>query len=155
VTLPLQTDPPIRLLAAFQDSYPSANPDLIMQAPGREMWVIASFNVSNQYSIAAPDMGGCTTFSHQSAKNKRTVMNRPLPSWARYSAGVIVALGNAGLYVSGVEAAIAGEEPSGPRYEYALGITVAALWHHLNELPYTTASLIEIIDRVRREYVEI
>jgi hypothetical protein len=35
-----------------------------------------------------------------------------------------------------------------------MGMTMAALWHHLSGRPYTADSLLEIVERVRRDYVE-
>src|SRR3990172_3911763 len=37
----LDINPPLRLLAAFQDTYPDQTPKRIVQAPGRDMWLAA------------------------------------------------------------------------------------------------------------------
>jgi galactokinase len=152
--LPLQSDPPIRLLAVFYEHFSLDNPAIVVQAPDRDMWVVAAVNDSREVTLVAPDLNGQTTFSYQSAKRHQTVRNRPLPGWARYPAGVVVALGNAGLDTGGVFAVIAGEEPHGPRYLYSLGLVMAALAHHLAAQPYDAQMLAEIVERARRDYVE-
>ncbi len=153
-TLNTNINPPLRLLVAFQQSYPSQEPEWIVQAPGREMWVAANITSSDKFTIVAPDLDARTKFDRRAAKSRRTFTNRPLPRWARYPAGVIITLYAEGMDTPGMEAIVAGEEPPGPRYDYALGMAFAALWHQFNQRPYTTDSLIELVDRVQREYVE-
>jgi galactokinase len=148
------TDPPLRLLVNFQQIFPDVAPEWIVQAPGREMWAAAALHQRNQFTLIAPDLEGETTFSLRSAKARRTVMNRPLPDWARYPAAVVVALCHSGLDVAGLDAIIVGEEPPGPRYHYGLGIAIAALWHELHGRTYTADSLLAIVEQVRRDYIE-
>ncbi len=147
-------DPPMRLFLAFQQSYPDAAPEWIMQAPGRDMWVAAAAQPGDQIMLALADDELRTTFSFRSAKLKQTVMQRPLPTWARYPAGVIVALREAGLESGGLCVVLAGDEPPGPRHDHALGVALAALWHELCGQPYSAESLLEIVEQVRRKYVE-
>lgn len=148
------TDPPLRLLVAFHQTFPDVSPEWIAQAPGREMWVAAVPHQRNQFTVIVPDLEGETTFSLRSAKARRTVLNRPLPDWARFPAGVMVALSHNGLDSTGLDAIIVGEEPAGPRYHYGLGMAVAALLHELHTRPYSAEDLIGMVEQVRREYVE-
>jgi galactokinase len=148
------TNPPLRLLAAFQSNFSTATPQHILQSPGREMWIAASICDGETYTIVTPDLDGRVVFNWRTAKMKRTVTNRPLPSWARYPAGAIVILGAEGFEIPGLNAVIVGEEPLGPRYDYALGMAIATFWHAFHNHPYTTDSLVEIVDRVRRDYLE-
>lgn len=130
-------------------------PDYVVQAPGRDMWIAARVCNSQEFAIHAPDIrGGRTVFSSRSAKLKRTVLNRPLPRWARYPAGVVVALYSSGFDQTGFDAVIAGEEPEGPRYDHAMGTVIAALLYTLHDRPYTAERVLEIVERVRREYIE-
>ena len=147
-------DPPMRLLLSFQEHFPALSPDWILKAPGRDMWIAAAFVEQPSFTIASADLDASTTFSYRSAKTRMTVLNRPLPTWARYPAGVLLSLRDAGLETTGLQAALAGEEPSGPRYEHSLGITVAALWYQVHQLPCTSDDLVELVEQVRREYVE-
>ena len=154
MALPAQNmNPPLRLLAAFQERYPSLTPSYVIQAPGREMWVAASIEQAEAFSIHVLDTGAHTTFNRRTAKVFRTLLKRPLPRWARYPAGVILALSDAGLDVDGVSAVIVGEESRGPRYDYALGMTIAALVYTVNDQPFDTDDLLEIMDKVRKDYV--
>lgn len=145
-------DPPIRLLAKFGQAFPASSPQLIMQAPGREMWAAASFNGSANVTVCTADGDGITTFNYQSAKLKQTVHRRPLPNWARYIAGVSVLLDVPEM--PGINVAVCGDEPSGPRYDHSLAILFAALWYEINMTEGDPDALLEIAERVRREYIE-
>ena len=148
-------DPPMRLLMAFQQHFPALSPDWILQAPGRDMWIAAAFIDQPSFTIGSADLDARTTFNYRSAKTRTTVFNRPLPGWARYPAGVLLALRDEGMETTGLQAMLAGSEPPGPRYEHALGIAVAALWHEVHQQPTTPDELVDLVERVRREYVEI
>ncbi len=150
-TLP---NPPLRLLAAFQLTYPSQRANWIIDAPDRDMWVGASVYDSGQFSVTVPDLEATTTFRVKSARIKRTADNTPLPTWALYLAGVAVILSNAGLSCPGADMVLAGEEPSGPRYEYSMGMAFAALWYQYNARPFDQSILIEVMERVRRDYID-
>ncbi len=149
----INNDPPLRLLAAFQQAYPHLSPDYLIQAPGREMWVAAAPGSDSTFNIHAPDMDGRTAFSWRTAKFKRTTLNRPLPHWARYPAGVIVMLCAGELDTDGINAVIIGEEPSGPRYEFGMGMAFAALLHEIHQHAYDPALILEIVEQVRRDYI--
>ncbi len=147
-------DPPLRLLSAFQSVYPRMQPDVMLQSPGREMWIAALPDQSAEYRLIVPDLGTRTIFTLRGANRLRTTFQRPLPRWARYAAGAVVLLSEAEIALSGLSAVIVGNEPPGPRYDHAIGVTVAALWYQLNNRPCSTDSLRELLDRVRREFVE-
>ena len=148
------SSPPVMLLAAFNDSFPDQSVEWLIRAPGREMWVAASRADSAEFTVVAPELEGKATFSLQSAKGKLTVTRRPLPRWARYPAGVTLLLAQNSLDILGLNMVMMGNEPSGPRFDYGLGMAFAALWHDLYALPYTVDTLIDVVDRARREYVE-
>ncbi len=149
-----RSNPPLRLLVAFQQSFPDSLPDWVICAPGREMWIAAAAARDGEFTLVAADLEGRATFNLQSARVKRTVTQRPLPRWARYPAGVTLLLAQAGVDVIGLRMVVMGDEPSGVRYDYALGMAFAALWHDLHSLPYTVDTLIDIVDRTRRDYVD-
>ena len=146
------TDPPIRLLAMFEQAFPSTSPQIVVQAPEREMWAAASFNGTAHYTVCRAESGARTTFSYQSAKRHETVHRRPLPSWARYIGGICVLLDVAQM--PGIDVVVCGNEPSGPRYDFALGILFATLWYEINMESCDADQLQEITERVRREYIE-
>lgn len=147
-------NPPLRLLAAFQLTYPSQRANWIIVAPDRDMWVGASIYESGQFSVTVPDLEATTTFRVKSARIKRTAENTSLPPWAMYLGGVAVILSNAGLSCPGADMVLAGEEPSGPRYEYSMGMAFAALWYQYNARPFDQSILIEVLERVRRDYID-
>lgn len=147
-------DPPVRLFLAFQQNFPDATLEWMAQAPGREMWAAAAVHPGDEITLALADDELRATFSFRSARFKQTVLQRPLPLWARYPAGVIVALREAGLESDGLRVVLAGDEPPGPRHDHAMGMALAALWHDLCGQPYTAESLLEIVEQVRRTYVE-
>jgi galactokinase len=147
-------DPPVRLLAAFHEAFPDTAIDWMVRAPGRDTWIAAGRTNDAELTVAAPDMDAKVTFSLQSARVRRTVMQRPLPKWARYPAGVTLALDNAGLDMIGLNLVVIADEPPGPQFDYGVGMAFATLWHTIHERDYTIDRLIEIVDRARREYVE-
>ena len=116
-------DAPIHLLTTFSTTYPDQSPEWIVSAPGHEMWVAAAVVEGMQFSIHAPDLDAHTQFDRRSARDKRTCQNRPLPSWSRYLAGVVVTLIDTGMDIPATVAVITGNEPIGPRYDYSLGVT--------------------------------
>ena len=147
-------DPPVRLLAAFQQTFPDEELVWLVRAPGRDTWIAASRSGGETFTVAIPDMDAKTTFSLQSARVRRTVLQRPLPRWARYPAGVTLTVDNEGLDVTGLNMVVMASEPPGPQYDYGIGIAFAALWHEVGGQAYTMDRLIEIVDKARRDYVE-
>lgn len=147
-------NPPLRLLASFQLTYPSQRANWILDVPGRDMWIGAGVYDSGQFSVTVPDIDDSTTFRVKSARIKRTADNTALPRWSYYLAGVAVILSNRGMSFLGADMVLAGEEPAGPRYEYSMGMAFAALWYQYNAKPFNQDILIEIMEDVRHEYVE-
>lgn len=154
MTLPIAHDPPIRLLMAFHQRLPLLDPDLLFQAPDRDLWLAAAYTPGEQYVLTALDLypDVSVTFTRQSALARRTVLNRPLPRWSRWAAGALVVLGDPPLPpLTGI---LAGDEPPGPRYEYTISLLFGALWHEFNRQPYLPGDLTALAERVRREFVE-
>lgn len=155
MTLPVSNDPPLRLLMAFHQRLPLVDPDVLFQAPDRDLWLAAVYTPSEQYVLTALDLypDVSVTFTRQSALTRRTVLNRPLPRWARWAAGALVLPGEPALPpLTGI---LAGDEPPGPRYEYTISLLFAALWHEWQRKPYLPGDLTQLVERVRREFVEI
>lgn len=146
----LPVDPPIRLLVHYQTLYPDTPPHWVIAPPGRTMWAAAKPADEDRYTIYDVESETQATFSRQSAKSKRTILNRPLPRWARYVAGVILLLDHA----PSVEAVICGDEPAGVRYEHSLGVVFTALMWEILGIDYDERALVDFTERVRREYVE-
>lgn len=147
-------NPPLRLLATFQLTYPSQRANWILSVPERDMWVGASIYDSGQFAVSVPDLEDETAFRVKSARIKRTIDNGALPSWAHYLGGVAVILSNEGLTLPGADMVLAGEEPPGPRYDYSMGMAFATLWYQYNAKPYSQDILIDIMELVQREYID-
>jgi hypothetical protein len=126
----------------------------VLKAPERDIWAAAARPLEGEddaLTVCAPDLGARVTFNLRSARLKRTVLNRPLPRWARYPAGVLLALP---LDVPGLHIVMLGDEPAGPRYEHSLGVAFAALCSEVCATPIPAARLLELVEQVRRDYVE-
>jgi hypothetical protein len=145
-------NPPLRLLAAMQQIFNDTPPHLL-QVPGRDMWIAGDTSDSHYYTLHLPDSDSRTRFDRRSARLKRTDRSRPLPRTAHYMAGVIVVLGQDKIDVPGFVAVLAGDEPAGPRYEYACGMAVAALSLELTGQPYDSTRLLNLMDRVQTDYI--
>jgi len=146
------TNPPLRLLTGFTEAF-NTSPQLTLEVPGREMWLAADPASEGRYVLVVPDLDARTLFNWRSARQKRTLHQRPLPVWAFYCAGALLELMYDGLMLPGANLAIVGEEPAGPRYDYAMGMAFATLAYRMNEYPYTADTLIALMERVRRSYV--
>jgi hypothetical protein len=147
-------DIPLRLLVEFGEAFPDDSPAFTLCAPGRDVWLAAVENKSDHFALAAPDFKGKVTFSLQSARQKRSVWQRPLPRWAYYAAGVTLVMDNAGVDALGMNIVVLGDEPPGPSYDFGVGLVFAALWHALRGQAYTLDSLADWVEAARREYVE-
>ncbi len=117
------------------------------------MWIAAMPLDGHEYRVDAVDLDSSAKFSHRSAKTRQTVLKRPLPGWARYPAGVVSTLGDDGLSIPVFHALVLGDEPSGPRYDFGMGVVFAAFCYQLAEATYTPDALVDVVERVRRDYV--
>jgi len=101
------------------------------------------------------DADSKVTFSLQTARVGQTILKRPLPRWSRYPAGSLLLLDSIGAEIEALNILLLVDEPAGPRFDYALGTAVAALWHEVARRSYAPATLIEVVDRTRREYASV
>ncbi len=149
-------NPPIRLLTRFQDVFPGHEPEILFRAAGREMWIAARLSdAEDRFTLTCVEAGpAVVTFTRLSARFKRTVPGRPLPRWARFPAGVALKLAEADIDARGIQAVVCGDEPPGPRYEYALCLAFAELWYALADRPQPPDALRQIADAVLRDYIE-
>ncbi|GEM_PF-508694 len=155
VNMPPQVEIPVRLMMQFQDRYPNTTPQIVLQAPDRDIWVLATINTSGIYALDVVDLGARTVFTLHSAEHMQTVRRRPLPRWAHYPAAVLLICDDDGISsLRGVNAVIGGNEPRGPRYTFALGVAFAALIFDVHGENPTGESLVAVTDRARRHYVE-
>jgi hypothetical protein len=147
----VQQDAPLTLLSLFDRYFPQRSPLLTLQAPGYDAWIAAVPTEDGRFTLACAECGGRAAFTWQSARDRRSLNGKPLPPWAVLPAAVIVTLCAEGMDVSGVSAAIlSGEKAAGPRFEMGIGTVVAALIHELHGRGYTQATLVALLDRVKR-----
>lgn len=146
-------DPPLRLLIGYQNQFSGGEPDILFCAPGRDLWLAGHLNGTPRFMLTALDINPDqpVNFTLQSARQMQTTTQRPLPRWARYPAACLRVLSN--FAPMGMDALICGDEPAGPRYEYALILLFAALTYTLSDTPYTPALLNDIADAAMREYL--
>jgi hypothetical protein len=147
-------NPPLRLLAAFQREFAKEQPKHVYKIDGRDMWVAAELIAGDSFTIVVPDRQWRIRFDRSSAKRRRSHSNRPLPQWAKHLAGSLGSLERAGLSIQGAHVVLSGDEPAGPRFEYALGMAFLALWHEVNGKLYTTQVLLDMMDEIQHDYIE-
>lgn len=148
----MQQDAPLTLLSTFDHYFPHFSPLLTLQAPGYEAWIAATTTDNGRFTLACTDHGGKAIFTWQTAREGKGLNRQPLPPWALLPAAVIVRLCASGMNVDGFSAAIlSGEKAAGPRIEMGLGAAVAAFIYDLHGQGYTQASLVSLLDAVRRE----
>jgi galactokinase len=148
----LDTNPPVMLLAHFSASYPGLSISWMLPAPERTVWVAGALAHGDSFTIVAPDLDSRAVFDLISARHKNTLRARPLPRWARYPAAVALQLEQRGLNLCGANMVVMGTEPSGPRYEHAIGMAFAAFWHEVYGMPCDAPSLVDLVDQAQREY---
>jgi hypothetical protein len=153
-TVPPDANPPLRLLTRAQQIFDAPQPSWIVQAPERDMWIAATVNTGTEYAFNADEYQSRVRFSYRSARQRQTVLRRPLPLWARYPVGVVTALADAGLDIPAFHALLLGNEPQGPRYDFGLGMVTAAFCYALAGRDAAPGTLMEVVEQVRREYVE-
>ena len=139
-------NPPLRLVAAYHQLSSNA-PEHLLRVPGREMWLAARAANADKYHVLVPDLDARTTFDVRSARANRTTLNRPLPNWSRYCAKAVLLLHREGNAMPGMDVVVVGDEPTGPRYDYALGMAILTLAHTMQGRDCDAACLIEAMDR--------
>jgi galactokinase len=143
----------VHLLAGFARFHPDVTPEMILQAPGRALWAAVARRADETFSIGTVEFELHTRFSYQSAKQRQTLLRRPLPSWARYAGGILVLMSQHKLDMVGFDMVVAGNERDVARYEYAVGLAFAAVYYTLSGTPFTEAALVDLAERTRREYI--
>lgn len=142
-------DPPVHLLAAFQSAFDDAA-QIVVCAPDRDLWAAARVLDVPAWTLVIPNEKARVTFTYQSAKRKRSVLQRPLPKWARYAGGVCRLIEAA---PPGMDVVLVGKETPGPRRDHAVGLAFAALIREACAAAWSDAELIDLLDQVRRTYI--
>ena len=121
----------------------------------RHVTVAAAATPDNVVSLQALDLGQSVSFSLESLKTKQDVQGNPLPSWAKYPAGVAWSLGEAGLNVTGLQAAYTSSVPigSGLSSSAAVEVAFAATWRALGGWELDNLRLAQLCLQAEKGYV--
>lgn len=143
-------NPPLRLLVAFE-SLIGEPPDQIAGVPERDMWAACRWGQPDRWQVYVPDLEAQVLFTPRSIRNARNAVGRPIPPWARYLRGICHTLEADNLLpVDGGRLVVVGDEPHGPRYEFSLAMTLAAVCAACYEQQPTHAELVEWVERGMR-----
>jgi galactokinase len=169
---------PMELLTAYQH-YFSSPPELCACAPGRvnllgehvdyndglvlpaaidrAVHLAAAPSGDNTVTLAALDLDQQVTFQLAEMETKQDITGAPLPTWARYAAGVAWVLSNEGLEVKGLRAAFTSDVPigAGLSSSAALEVGFAVLWQALGGWEKDPLHLAKLCQRAENEYVGV
>jgi galactokinase len=146
-------NPPLRLLAAIQKHFDDQTPQ-VYPVPGRDMWVAGIASDGHPFHLIAHDLDSHTSFDRRSARQQRTLRNRPLPRWARYPAAALLVLSDEGIALPGSKLMLLGDEAAGPRYEHALGMACALFYLEQAADTPDVARLLEIMEQAQKRYLD-
>ncbi len=174
------TAPPRPLLEAFERAFPGHAPDVFVRAPGRvnvlgghvdthdglviacglnrEIWLAAAYGTaSDLVRVYAADLDEEVAFSLHHLEKRVDVVGHPLPTWARYTAGVAWALRARGLKAEGINAAFLGSIPPGAGLgsSAALEMAFAIAWQALSGWSIERAELARLGMQLEREYLGV
>jgi galactokinase len=171
--------PPRTLLSAFNNAYPGLTPDVFVRAPGRvnllgghvdmhdgaviniainrEIWLAAAYGAADLVQLYAADLGETTMFSHRNLNERKDVVGKDLPPWARYPAGMAWALQRRGLRVNGINAAFLGNISmcAGLSSSAAVEEAFAIAWQALGNWRLENGELAVLGTEVEREYIGV
>jgi galactokinase len=107
--------------------------------------------------IHAQDLGKSVAFSLDALEQRRDLQGRPLPSWARYPAGVAWSLQEAGHTLSGMQAVYSSDVPIGAGLSSSAAVQVAFAtgWQALGELEMDRMTLARLCQRAENAYVGV
>ncbi|MCS6837026.1 MAG: hypothetical protein NZ750_13540 [Anaerolineae bacterium] len=146
--MPILSDPPLRLLVAFQQVTDSP-PQWLVAVDGRAMWAAADCQAGRGCLLYAHDLGGKAHFDLRSARQQRTITGRPLPAWARLSAATALVLDEMSLLLPSLRLAMVGDEPVGARYSHALALGLVAICYAAQGVDAALPQLLAVVGQVR------
>ena len=162
----------------FQDHF-QRQPTLAVRAPGRvnllgehvdyndgvvlpaaidrEVSLAAAPSLDGMVSIIAVDLEKSVSFRLSELDQRQDENGEPLPSWARYPAGVAWALQKAGKLVSGIQAAFTSNVPigSGLSSSAAVEVAFAAAWRKLDGWTANCVDLARMCQMAENQYVGV
>jgi len=143
-----------RVTKIFQDEF-NRKPDLLVRAPGRvnllgehvdyndgfvlpaaidrAVWVASSRSASPHSTLIAVDLSERVSISPESILTKTDLDGDPLPQWAKYPAGVMWALMEAGYDMHPIDAVFSSDVPSGAGLSSSAALEMAFLYSFIAE----------------------
>jgi galactokinase len=123
----------------------------------RAAWLACSIADTPTVSIHALDLGEFVSFHLSELQHKADVRGQPLPTWARYPAGVAWALLERGHRVTGVQAALTSDIPIGAGLSSSAAVEVAfaIAWQALGEWPLQRLELAQACQQAENQYVGV
>lgn len=112
---------------------------------------------SGQTTLWAADFDSRAAFSPQTLAAKTQPDGSPLPEWARYPAGVMWALGEAGLETPAMDAVFASEVPRGSGLSSSASVEMAfgVAWQQLGGWSLAPMELAKLGQRAENQYVGV
>lgn len=121
----------------------------------RYVELLASASPDNVISLQALDLGQSVSFTVKSLETRQDMQGNPLPSWAKYPAGVAWALREAGLKVTGLRAVYSSSIPIGAGLSSSAAVQVAfaATWRALGGWQLDNLRLAQLCQRAENNYI--
>lgn len=165
-------------LKAFREHF-GAHPDWFGHAPGRvnllgehvdyngglalpcaidrSALAVASRRPDATVRVLAADLGEECAFSLDDLSAGHTLQGGPLPSWARYPAGVAWALDKADIALTGIDALLTSDVPvaAGLASSAAVEVAFAQLWLALADSDPPPLQVAQLCQRAENEYVGV
>lgn len=112
---------------------------------------------SEQTTLWAVDFDKAAVFSSQTLAAQTQPYGSPLPDWARYPAGVMWALGEAGLETLAMDAVFASDVPRGSGLSSSASVEMAfgVAWQQLGGWPLAPMELAKLGQRAENQYVGV
>jgi galactokinase len=123
----------------------------------RQVTLAAAPTQDRSVTLAALDLNRQVVFSLDSLKQKCTTDGKALPSWAGYPAGVAWSLEEAGLSVSGMQAAFTSDVPIGAGLSSSAAVEVAfaTAWQALAGWKMDCLGIARLCQRAENQYVGV
>lgn len=123
----------------------------------RAVYIAAAPNQSDTINVKALDLKSQASFRIDQVESKQDLDGRPLPPWARYPAGVVWALREAGLRVPGIDAVYASDVPIGAGLSSSAAVEVAfaVAFQTLGDRQTDRMKLAQLCQRAENQYVGV
>lgn len=123
----------------------------------RATWIAFSPAASSQTTLWAADFDQRAVFSPETLTAKTQPDGSPLPDWARYPAGVMWALRDAGLETPAMSAVFASDVPRGSGLSSSASVELAfgVAWQQLGGWTLAPMELAKLSQRAENRYVGV